>query len=47
MQEPLDVEYSLSDIGGKSRDFSNPMYDALGKLEASPDPSTGGIYEVC
>lgn len=31
------MEYSLADISSKNRDFSNPMYDALG---------SGGIYEV-
>jgi len=39
--EPLDVEYNLSDISSKNRDFSNPMYDALGNMDSS-----GGIYEV-
>lgn len=41
LQEPLDVEYHLADISSKNRDFSNPMYDALGNIEGS-----GGIYEV-
>lgn len=45
--EPIDVEYNLSDINSKNRDFSNPMYDALGNLEAAPSDSngTGGLYD--
>lgn len=27
--EPLDVSYSLDPISNKSRDFHNPMYDAV------------------
>ncbi|XP_071451711.1 low-density lipoprotein receptor-related protein 2 [Hetaerina americana] len=27
--EPLSVEYSMGDISSKTRDFSNPMYDAV------------------
>ncbi|CAH1397949.1 unnamed protein product [Nezara viridula] len=45
--DAIDVEYNLSDISGKNRDFSNPMYDALGNLEASPAETngTGGLYD--
>lgn len=42
-QEPLDVEYNMTDISGKNRDFSNPMYDALGNMESD---AGSGIYEV-
>lgn len=43
----MDVEYNMADISSKNRDFSNPMYDALGNIEATTDNgSTGGIYEV-
>lgn len=47
-QEPLDVEYNLGDMGAKSRDFSNPMYDALGgEGGGGTGPGNGsGIYEV-
>ncbi|KAI5717758.1 hypothetical protein M8J77_010754 [Diaphorina citri] len=41
--EPLDVEYSMADISSKNRDFSNPMYDALGGSGVS---DSSGIYEV-
>ncbi|KAF0767414.1 low-density lipoprotein receptor-related protein 2, partial [Aphis craccivora] len=41
--EPLDVEYNMTDISGKNRDFSNPMYDALGNMESD---AGSGIYEV-
>ncbi|XP_066998103.2 low-density lipoprotein receptor-related protein 2 [Anabrus simplex] len=47
--EPMDVEYNMGDIGSKNRDFSNPMYDALGNIEGGPTGnggSGGGIYEV-
>lgn len=47
--EPLDVEYNMADISAKNRDFSNPMYDALGNIETTDNGSTGGgggIYEV-
>lgn len=43
LQEPLDVEYNMTDISGKNRDFSNPMYDALGNMESD---AGSGIYEV-
>lgn len=37
----------MADISSKNRDFSNPMYDALGNIEATDNGSTGGgIYEV-
>ncbi|KAF7989294.1 hypothetical protein HCN44_007968 [Aphidius gifuensis] len=42
--EPLDVEYNMSDVGVKNRDFSNPMYDAV-VLEATNGTSSS-IYEV-
>lgn len=42
-----DVEYSMADIGSKNRDFSNPMYDALGTLETVPDGNgTSALYDV-
>jgi low density lipoprotein-related protein 2 len=41
--EPLNVEYNMTDISGKNRDFSNPMYDALGNMESD---AGSGIYEV-
>ncbi|XP_073976140.1 low-density lipoprotein receptor-related protein megalin isoform X3 [Rhodnius prolixus] len=45
--EPMqDVEYSMADIGSKNRDFSNPMYDALGTLETVPDGNgTSALYD--
>lgn len=36
--EPLDVAYNLDNIGNKSRDFSNPMYDAV---QNNQDPNLG------
>lgn len=44
----MDVEYNMADISGKNRDFSNPMYDALGNMESSDTGGGGGggIYEV-
>ncbi|XP_063240571.1 low-density lipoprotein receptor-related protein 2 [Bacillus rossius redtenbacheri] len=48
--EPLDVDYNLTDIAAKNRDFSNPMYDAVGNMEGGPAGNKGGggggIYEV-
>lgn len=46
--EPMDVEYNLGDMSTKSRDFSNPMYDALGgEGGGGTGPGNGsGIYEV-
>nr|CAD7412023.1 unnamed protein product [Timema cristinae] len=46
--EPMDVDYNLGDISSKNRDFSNPMYDAVGTLEVGPTGGGegGGIYEV-
>ncbi|XP_012271678.1 low-density lipoprotein receptor-related protein 2 [Orussus abietinus] len=45
--EPLDVEYNLSDVSNKNRDFSNPMYDAV-NMETGGTNGTGAssIYEV-
>lgn len=49
--EPIDAEFNGA-TGGKTRDFSNPMYDALGGAvgadteTASVTSSKGGIYEV-
>ena len=41
------MEYSMADIGGKNRDFSNPMYDALGGVDVTSISDNGaGIYEV-
>ena len=45
------MEYNLGDLGAKSRDFSNPMYDALGGESGGGVGGTGpgngsGIYEV-
>jgi len=45
----MDVEYSMADVSPKNRDFSNPMYDALGGDGAGTGPGAGngsGIYEV-
>ncbi|CAA9998004.1 unnamed protein product [Nesidiocoris tenuis] len=42
--EPLEVDYSLSEISSKNRDFSNPMYDALGTLESQPE-NNGSLYD--
>lgn len=52
----MDVEYNLSEVGNKNRDFSNPMYDAVNMETTSPSGGnmttngTGGpnssIYEV-
>ncbi|KAG8239824.1 hypothetical protein J437_LFUL019394, partial [Ladona fulva] len=50
--EPLNVEYSMGDISSKTRDFSNPMYDAvtgagdgsdINPTSSTPPPPT---YEV-
>lgn len=48
MQEPLDVEYNMADIRSKNRDFSNPMYDALGGVVdvTTISDNGAGIYEV-
>lgn len=35
--EALDVAYNLDNMGGKSRDFSNPMYD----VQNNQDPNLG------
>ncbi|XP_065212523.1 low-density lipoprotein receptor-related protein 2 isoform X2 [Planococcus citri] len=44
--EPLDVA-QMTDFTSKSRDFSNPMYDALGGVDANIISDNGaGIYEV-
>jgi low density lipoprotein-related protein 2 len=44
--EPMDAEYNMGELG-KTRNFSNPMYDALDGASTSP-PTVGptGIYEV-
>lgn len=44
----MDVEYNLGDMSAKNRDFSNPMYDALGgEGGGGTGPGNGsGIYEV-
>lgn len=39
----MDSEFNGRDASGKSRDFSNPMYDAVG---GAVPPGKGGIYEV-
>lgn len=50
--EPMDVAYSLDPISSKSRDFHNPMYDAVQQqqqagLETTGNGSSGiGVYEV-
>lgn len=37
----------MTDFSSKSRDFSNPMYDALGGVDANIISDNGaGIYEV-
>lgn len=44
----MDAEYDMGELG-KTRNFSNPMYDALDGASTSPGPvSVGptGIYEV-
>ena len=44
-QEPIESEFNARDASVKSRDFSNPMYDAVGgaTLESG---SKAGIYEI-
>lgn len=43
----MDVEYNMGDISAKNRDFSNPMYDALGNISGGPNGNgSGGIYEI-
>lgn len=42
--ETMESNYSMADISSKNRDFSNPMYDALGTLEAVPD-NNGSLFE--
>lgn len=37
--EPLDVSYSLDPVSNKSRDFHNPMYDAV---QNNPDAVGNG-----
>jgi len=45
--EPIDSEFNGRDASSKSRDFSNPMYDAVGGAGETPvSGSKGGIYEV-
>ncbi|XKL63596.1 hypothetical protein PGB90_005960 [Kerria lacca] len=46
--EPMDIEYHMADISSKNRDFSNPMYDALGGgVDVTTISDNGaGIYEV-
>ncbi|XP_046995596.1 low-density lipoprotein receptor-related protein 2 [Schistocerca americana] len=47
--EPIDAEYNMRDVGPKNRDFSNPMYDALGNVtggQTGNGGGGGGIYEV-
>ncbi|XP_024940882.1 low-density lipoprotein receptor-related protein 2 isoform X2 [Cephus cinctus] len=45
--EPLDVEYNLSEVSNKNRDFSNPMYDAVNVETGTTNGTSGsGIYEV-
>lgn len=39
----MDSEFNGRDASIKSRDFSNPMYDAVG---GPVDTPKGGIYEV-
>ncbi|KAF0304339.1 Low-density lipoprotein receptor-related protein 2 [Amphibalanus amphitrite] len=45
--EPLDAGIDLGGIDGKTRNFSNPMYDTMGSLEANGDQAaTAAVYEV-
>ncbi|KAF4524946.1 hypothetical protein B566_EDAN012702 [Ephemera danica] len=44
--EPMDAEYDMGELGGKTRNFSNPMYDALDGAGTSPTVGPTGIYEV-
>ncbi|XP_043484789.1 low-density lipoprotein receptor-related protein 2 [Leptopilina heterotoma] len=45
--EPLDVEYNLTEVNTKNRDFSNPMYDAVNLESGNTNGTSGsGIYEV-
>ena len=39
----MDSEFNGRDASAKSRDFSNPMYDAV---DPSMSNTKGGIYEV-
>ncbi|XP_066588132.1 low-density lipoprotein receptor-related protein 2 isoform X2 [Prorops nasuta] len=45
--EPLDVEYNLSDVSSKNRDFSNPMYDAVNMESGTTNgTSASNMYEM-
>lgn len=41
------MEYNLSDVSSKNRDFSNPMYDAVNMETGTTNGTSGsGIYEI-
>lgn len=45
--EPLDVSYSLDPVSNKSRDFHNPMYDAVqNNPDAVGNGSSGNINSM-
>ncbi|CAL4066593.1 unnamed protein product [Meganyctiphanes norvegica] len=44
---PIDGVVKMDDIGGKNHNFSNPMYEAMGSMEAAADQAASkGLYEV-
>ncbi|XP_076061029.1 low-density lipoprotein receptor-related protein megalin isoform X2 [Oratosquilla oratoria] len=45
---PLESEVHLSEIAPKNHNFSNPMYDAMGNMEAAATDNAApkGLYEV-
>ncbi|CAB3367800.1 Hypothetical predicted protein [Cloeon dipterum] len=45
--EPMDAAYDMGELSeGKTRNFSNPMYDALGAGSSAAAVGPTGIYEV-
>ncbi|KAF2897473.1 hypothetical protein ILUMI_08703 [Ignelater luminosus] len=44
--EPMDVAYSLDPISNKSRDFHNPMYDAVQNNPEAVGNGSSALYEV-
>lgn len=44
--EPIDAEYDMGELDNKTRNFSNPMYDALDGAGSAPTVGPTGIYEV-
>lgn len=43
--EPMDVAYSLDPVSNKSRDFHNPMYDAVQNNPEAVGNGSSGVYQ--